>query len=106
MFICLTCRIITDITSQYGGETVHVCGADCFGIAVEISNHDCSKYQEQAYTPEGILFSKCIVCDEAAQQSVERTAGSLRLYKHCPRLNIRRHLKPYPRPPSAGKANR
>jgi hypothetical protein len=34
------------------------------------------------------------------------TLGSLRLYKQFPTPKPKSHLKPYPRPPSAGKANR
>ncbi|HLA88158.1 MAG TPA: hypothetical protein VJL10_09055 [Anaerolineales bacterium] len=59
-------------------------------------------------------FELCEVCrleeenedDNAAEQSLHLTLGSLRLKKQFPSRKFYPHLKPYPSPPSAGKAHR
>lgn len=68
MYICQYCRTATETVSEWHGQKIHVCAPDCYDLAIDINNHDCTKFQEKAYTPEGILFSRCFICTEAVEQ--------------------------------------
>lgn len=70
MYICRYCLTATETVSEWHGEKIHVCAPDCYDLAIDVNKHDCSEFQEEAYTSDGELFSRCFICEEAKEQGL------------------------------------